>query len=539
MKAYILVLLVLVGLASDHAAAAVPCEIVSPVVDAKGTVMTGTAPNGNSYPIFRLAPHDALVEKLRNELDKSFAQQALRLDRYARNLLLARRRAAHAPLEEWLTAPMYLLLSTEEGGFARFGFWLQDAPGKRRLVMAGYVDLVITNRSVESGNFEEIFPHELGHLILKALTGGVGSGLSRKMHQSMTITDYPTAFDEGYAEHFQPLARDATQNQYLQSFRHGTGATDLELLWLSAADGELRTDGVKRNIFIHRKPVPENALDSNSDLYRLFSEAETSTAFLPTELKTGQEMMASEGVIATLFYRIVNDDEIRRHYREASFYQPFVESHSDNPERAITPYENANIKLFAAMAELRNVGPDRPAIIALIEQYAKIFPDEAKRIYRLFIETTWGATASHQVALALEKAADDGGRGDIAAFRNEHPFAQLDSIISQVADGKRTLDESLGPELWVVNSEFKIASAMWSANRSLPLTMNLNTATEAELMTIPGVSLDKARAIVMARRRSGSFQSIDDLGAVVPPDVISRLKSMAEQMKSRPPYQRD
>jgi hypothetical protein len=66
---------------------------------------------------------------------------------------------------------MYLLLSTEEGGFARFGFWLEDSTEKRQLVLAGYVDLVVTNNSVESGDFEEIFSHELGHLILKAIVG--------------------------------------------------------------------------------------------------------------------------------------------------------------------------------------------------------------------------------------------------------------------------------------------------------------------------------------------------------------------------------
>jgi hypothetical protein len=172
------------GAAPQHAT--VPCEVLTPVLNAQHTVATAPAPDGKSYPVFRAAPASQLLEGVRHELDGSFAQQALRLDRYARNLITTRREKARASVEEWLTAPMYLLMSTEEGGFARFGFWLEDAAGKRTLVKAGYVDLVISQRSIDSGDFEEIFPHELGHLVLKALTGGFASGQSRKMHRRLT-----------------------------------------------------------------------------------------------------------------------------------------------------------------------------------------------------------------------------------------------------------------------------------------------------------------------------------------------------------------
>src|SRR5271169_509719 len=107
-------------------------------------------------------------------------------------------------------------MSQEEGGFARHGFWLEDAKGQRQLVLAGYVDLVVDQESVEDGNLEEIFSHELGHQVLAELVGKLPPGASRNMHQSMTVTDNSTAFDEGYAEHFQPLVRDATANAYLR-----------------------------------------------------------------------------------------------------------------------------------------------------------------------------------------------------------------------------------------------------------------------------------------------------------------------------------
>ena len=508
-----------------------PCEVLVPVLDSQQSVVTATTAEGKPYPVFRVAAESKTVNQVRHELETSFAQQVLKLDRYARNLALGRRQTAGAAIEEALSAPMYLLMSTEEGGYARFGFWLEDATGKRRLVLAGYVDLVVRDDSVDGGGFEEIFSHELGHLITKTLIGGVPCGPSQKMHQSMTVTDYPTAFYEGYAEHFQPLARDATTNATLRKMMDGRGATDLELFWLSAADGQLRSDGVKRNWFIHRKPIPSIALDANPDLYRLFVDDETSTTFLPTELKNGQEMMASEGVNATLFYRTVNDHRLGQSYREPAFYKAFVGAPVGTPQEAVTPYENVNLKLFAAMDKLRGRTATGPPIIELVNEYARLFPDERKRIYELFIETTWGATASQEVAAALQHAAAIGHRGDMALFRQERAFPLLDALIVEVAGGKRALDANLGPELWVANAGFKIASPVWDTQRTQPLTININTASVAELMTVPGVDLQMARRIIAARDARGFFRSMDELSAAgVPDGAMGSLREMKKAM---------
>lgn len=519
--------------------AIVPCEILVPVLDTAKAPLASRGPDGRLYPVLRPAPRDALVDAVRSALDSSFAQQVLRLDRWARDYAAARRSASGAAPDEYLVAPMYLLMSNEEGGFPRFGFWLDDAAGQRKLVQAGFVDLVVSRNSVETGDFEEIFSHELGHLILRALTGGVPPGFSHTMHLSMDVTDYPTAFDEGFAEHFQPLVRDATTNRYLRRIASGTAAGDLETLWLSAADDELRTDGVKRNAFIHRKPIPAALLDSPGNPYRAFVEEETSTAFLRTQLRTGQEMMGSEGVIATLFYRIVNDSAVRHHYREPSFYGPFLGVQSGAPERAVSPFENAELKLFAALYASRGAAGNRPPMITLADAYAKLFPDEARRLYARFIETTWGATASRQVADALTRASASGHSGDLAGYRASRPFPRLDSLITRVTEGTRALDADLGPELWIANTGFRIGRAFWSTQRTEPLTMNLNATNVAELMTIPGVSLATARAILAARERRGWLRSVEDLRGSVPAAVVIRLRGMQRDMGRLGTFARD
>ena len=516
----------------------VSSEILVPVLDTTKATLALRGPDGRPYPVLRAAPSDSLTRAVRAALDSSFAQQVLRLDRLARNYVAARDTAG-AARSEYITAPMYLLMSNEEGGFPRFGFWLQDSAGQRTLVRAGFVDLVVDRNSVETGDFEEIFSHELGHLILRALTGGLPAGPSRTMHLSVDVTDYPTAFDEGFAEHFQPLVRDATRNPYLHRIASGTVAGDLEAFWLSAADNDMRTEGVKQNAFIHAKPLPVALTGARGDAYRAFVEDEASTAFLPTQLRAAQAMMASEGVNATLFYRLVNDSSLAHHYRDASFYAPFLGTKPSAPDRAVSPFENAEMKLFAAIADARGASAERPPVIAVVNAWAKLFPDEARRVYNIVIETTWGATASRDVAAAMQRGAAAGRSGDLGSFRKNRPFRGLDSLIAQVTSGRRALDADLGSELWIANPGFRIGRAFWDAQRTEPLTLNLNAASAAELMTIAGVDLATARAILAARERRGWLRSVDDLRGSVPAALVVRLRGLQRDMARLGAFARD
>jgi hypothetical protein len=139
----------------------------------------------------------------------------------------------------------------------------------------------------------------------------------------------------------------------------------------------------------------------------------------------------------------------------------------------------------------------------------------------------------------MERAAEDGSRGDMIAFREDRPFPLLDGTIAEVVAGKRSLDANLGPELWLVNSGFKIADAMWDTNRTLPLTINLNTATEPELMTIPGIDRVAAQKIISARRSRGYFQNVSDLNPILAPEIMHRLNLMSNEMKQAQPYRRE
>lgn len=511
---------------------AVEVKIITPAVDTDGRVLFRSAIDGKQYPLVREAANSELVRHVQEVLASGIPQETLKLDRFVQNLSISRTVQSESKSDSQHKGPIYLLLSQEEGGFARYGFWLESADHKEHLTMARYVDLSIDEAAIEDGTLEEVFPHELAHVTLRRIFGDRFNGPSVKMHQSMSVTDYQTAFDEGYAEHLQPLVRDTTKNKYLKSLTQGTTQTDLDLMWLSRIDQQLRTDGVKENLFVHRKAIPVSVLD-HAEPYEVFVDGETSPDFLHDELKSGQEMMASEGVVATLFYRFVNDDRLRNTYRDPAFYAQFFAGERPAEIRAaITPYENVNLKLFAAMGRIaQNTSLNESLAAAIVIQYAKLFPDEAESIYDIFLRTTYGATVSQGASIAFETALQAGRRGDIETFRTSSraAFSTLSKSKADVVKGLAHLDGNIGPEIWMRNDEFKIAAAYWEKDRAQSFTMNLNTATEAELGTIEGLDLLVARRIVAERRKRGYFESLNDVRHIecVSPVLLERLQEMA------------
>jgi len=181
-------------------------------------------------------------------------------------------------------------------------------------------------------------------------------------------------------------------------------------------------------------------------------------------------------------------------------------------------------------------------LIKTVNAYASLFPEEAEAIYGVFLKTTHGVTALQELATAFEGAAVAGRRGDIEAFRQRSgaAFSLLRATVGQVAHGKLALEANLGPELWLLNSSFKIAPAVWEGDRTLPLTLNLNTAAEAELMTLPGADLAAARRLVAERRARGFFRTLDELRAPgeLSPALLESLVEMSVQMQREEGYKR-
>lgn len=99
------------------------------------------------------------------------------------------------------------------------------------------------------------------------------------------------------------------------------------------------------------------------------------------------------------------------------------------------------------------------------------------------------------------------------------PFGSLEGLGRVSGIGPKTLD------LLAPHAAFSRPARDHPGAASLrPLAVN--AATEAELMSLPGIGPVLARAIVEHRRRHGPFRSVDDLGRVdgIGPRTLARLR---------------
>src|SRR5258706_11571304 len=438
-------------------------------------------PGGQLLPILRPAPDDPLWRALVAESRSGTVAFALKLDEQAQRL------SGQAPQPTWL------LLTEEEGGFAQRGFWLRRS-GRDRLVDQPYVALLTDSASIRDGSFEEIFSHELGHVLLRRVLPRLPAGMSRLRHGSLTVTDDPTALDEGFAIHFQALSRLLTANPALRAHDAGLGDKAFTPLWQSNVDGTFRIDGVRRNWFIHRQLLPPGNDDAPG-------RRANSSAFDVAALKNGDQMMASEGVVATLFYRAL----------------------------ARRPSVDRYVSLFRALQRLsrQELKPDSPLLPLLVQSWIVTDPSRGNEFLRLFIEITYGSTietALPHSTVALAQA-ERVWHTEVVVEQLKPAREQLAALTERTARQPGLLTAALGPAIWLASSA--------------PLIVNLNTAEADELAALDHSFACCAEKIVAERDAHGPFHSLDDLvqrtGLAVPlPKMLSDLAAAAMALGTYP-----
>ena len=193
----------------------------------------------------------------------------------------------------------------------------------------------------------------------------------------MGITDYSTAFFEGWGIHFQRLTYDNIplyRQTYQNSFDHSRGFAST---WHSNIDQSLRLNAVLENNYIHQKLLPVVDLSVLGTEESILLE-HTSPVFDKTRLKNAQQMLSCEGVLATLFFRINTNNILQNTYRDESFYNQFLLNpipKDSKPEELFTPMENVFLKNFYVWDKIKGgLTPESTIFIEFIKQWCNSFP---------------------------------------------------------------------------------------------------------------------------------------------------------------------
>ncbi|UCE41486.1 MAG: helix-hairpin-helix domain-containing protein [Candidatus Aminicenantes bacterium] len=454
----------------------------------------------------KLPADHALVQEIVEQMNYPFHQSVIKLSQCARNL------------SSNTKGPNVLFLSQTEGGFPRQGLILKHGNRTENYPDLFYVDLVLDEQRVARGELD-IYSHELGHVMMLNIMGDeIPDSRSTKQHVSMGITDYSTAFFEGWGIHFQRLAFDSIplyRQAYQSSLDHSRG---FARTWHSNIDQSLRLNAVLENNYIHQKLLP--AVDiSNLDTEELILLEHTSPVFDKTKLKNAQQMLSCEGVLATLFYRINTNKILQDNYQDASFYNLFLLNpipEDTKPEELFTPMENVFLKNFYVWDKIKGeLTPESRIFIEFIKQWFNSFPEDKQEILKLFVIMTVGKTVTNDLGKTYETMSYHGIIGDYQKFR-ELATRVLDealSMVKKILADEISLEANIGPQIWIKNEDFLIRTTLWNPQNKKPLSINLNTASEFDLTSFPKISLEKAQYIIKKREALGYFSSLEQAKA--------------------------
>ncbi len=481
-------------------------SLIFPNPEKKICIVKAVGKNGALLIGEKLSKDNALVRAIIKQLNFPFHRSIIKLSQCTRNL------------RSDTKGPNILFLSKTEGGFPRQGLILK-ANGKTTTYPKLYfVDLVLDEMRVANGHLD-IYSHELGHvMMLNIMEDDIPEGLSPKQHASMGITDYSTAFFEGWGIHFQRLAYDNVpfyQKTYLNSLEYSRSFLHT---WHSNIDQGLRLNAVLENSFIHQKLLP--AVNTSSlDLETLILLEHTTPVFDPTRIKNAQQMLSCEGVLASLFYRINTSKVLQNNYQDKSFYNHFLYKPMPEvvkPEEIFTPMENVYLKNFYVCNKIRRkLTPESTIIIQFVKEWCNSYPEDKQEILKIFVMTTIGKTITNELGKTFETMSYHGMIGDYQKFREllTQFRDEASALIKDVLTGKKSLDANIGPQIWVKNKDFLIRTALWDHRNKKPLSINLNTASEFDLVSFPKISLEQAKEIIQKREDLGYFESMEQAKA--------------------------
>ena len=473
-----------------------------------------------------LSPDDPRQAELIKLLDRPFNRWVLRLGQLSRKAALRRCAKGDTACVAQYDHPA-LLVVVNGGNRPKRGLTLCRKGRAVSLPKTWYAE-------IDSRGAEVLFPHEYGHALMfqnmpPALMEGPPLHPRLLPHTTGAMTNDLVAFTEGWGIHFETLAGQrsesvatramAQRDNFLVTTAPDRGdsllpARDL----LSYAQSYRRHTCIKENCFAYLPRVPASLARQTPPTNVALLSRWTDTTGDPARVRTLEQMVASEGVVAALFYRLATVPDadlpanlgpypllLAGHRRYLAFFKAFAQI---SPQRL----RSAPAVLVFLQALLQDASPverRRIARVALeVLHYTPLLKDAPAIYARLH-------AAGRQVELKRAK-------GLLAAAGE-----RMARAVDRLAREPFALADTAAPELWLVNKQRKLDLPLLGL-RGVPLALDLNTAPPVFWMTLPGVDLTRALAIDDERRQRGGFSSLEDFvrRGQPAPATVTAVKAM-------------
>lgn len=386
----------------------------------------------------------------------------------------------------------------------------------------------------EPARFQAIFAHEHGHLIDSLISPvEMPPTPERFIHTTPAVTDYATAFFEGWGNHFEAMTCDLSPSEALEA-RFGTKEIKGRAYLFQISDLLTLSQGFKRGSWVRQGLFAFARIDKTVDgPAETFAQAWSNPSFDLGRLKNPQQMLACEGLLATLFLRIASDRDIQNRYLEPGFYAPFLgfEPAAEELEGLVGPLENGYLKMIRARADAmaRIKGYDPPLAALFMKSLAELSPGDARDAALHFCETTMLVTAMPGAG-DLYRETERAARGSMQDFQGARSaavaaFEKISGAVAAMAADTDSFLTGIGPSLWVRNDRFSLESSL--GVKMDFLDMNLNSAETFELLTVPGMDRAAALRLIDYRDEHGPFESVEALQAAgLPPEIWNELSRM-------------
>jgi hypothetical protein len=326
-------------------------------------ILVSTGEVTNDLYVLKKAPlTDSVTVKVLNAANSTFIGESALLFNYVQHYLYSK------GLVKELEPPR-LAMTDRQGCFGVMGFILDDNGNKVNKSNSGYVDLHKSMFSEDYSHLESItqlFPHEMGHVIQMYLCSNLKDyepeSKSSNIHYFNIITNYNTAFSEGFAEHFENIARKMEPSKgvkdgifkdietkrkglprYIKGFNRDFNLPfrvgyyrAITPLWYQQFENLKRYDLVENGQIKYVNSTLANEKLNNALLYRNIGVKQNIF-----KLRNAAQAASTEGVISAFFSRLVLSSLSER-YEPIEFYKLFMNDSLtvDNLKQYVTPLHN-------------------------------------------------------------------------------------------------------------------------------------------------------------------------------------------------------